>query len=342
MIIDNIKLGFKDLLKNIKNFILFLLFIASITLIVVASTSSLIEIFKEKNKININYFAVPVSYDMYDFVNVRSRVEKILENGGYSQTQCEKINEEYGVSLFVLVGKFQKNSENRILFAVDKNNLDLLIQKEKNLKEISIDEIDNKKLKLVNIDVEFKDRELTFVSFDNKYSSLSNFKLTHNDVMNLIENVKFNNEDIKNGLDIEFEKAILNNDIVFKKHISYQNEEISFILKYVYFYTILLLVSFIISLGIFIKSLYKKLFREYRIHIICGATKKGIFIRNSVFVFTLIFMNFIFFNLLNRFMFNTVFSVNIFSNLIYLIILEFVILNMLTREALTATVMEGE
>lgn len=40
--------------------------------------------------------------------------------------------------------------------------------------------MDDKKLKLVNITPEFK-TEPTFVSFDNKYTSLSNFKLAHSE-----------------------------------------------------------------------------------------------------------------------------------------------------------------
>lgn len=52
---------------------------------------------------------------------------------------------------------------------------------------------------------------------DKKYNSLSDFKLNTEELKHLIENTTFDDEDIKNGLDIEFEKAILNNDIVFKK-----------------------------------------------------------------------------------------------------------------------------
>lgn len=75
--------------------------------------------------------------------------------------------------------------------------------------------------------------------------------------------------------------------LCLKKHISYENEEISFILKYIYFYVFLILLLFIISFGIFSKNLYNKLFREYKIHIICGATKKSIFIQKSGFVLSL-------------------------------------------------------
>ena len=344
MVIDNIKLGFKDLKKNIRNFILFGLLISSISIVIISSSFSLIEIFKEGNRTKITYYAVPVSYEMTDFVKVEDRVDKVLNNGGYTSFVSSNINEEYGVFIKFFLGKFQKNSENKILIGVDMVELESFKQKVKNLKVVSIEDLDKKSLKLVNVDIEFNDENLVFVEMDKKYNSLSDFKLNTDELKNLIENTTFDDKDIENGLDKEFDNAILNSNIVFKKHINSENTEteIDFIIKYIYFFVSLLMLAFSISFGIFIKNLYKKLFREYKIHIICGATKKSIFIRNSVFILTLIFTNFMLMNFLNRFEYNTLFFINIGINIVCILILEFVILNMLIRENLSTTLMGGE
>lgn len=343
MIIDNIKLGFKDLKKNIKNFILFGLLISSISIVIMSSSFSLVRIFKEGSRTKINYFAVPVSYEMKDFVKIEDRVDKVLKKGGYTRFVSNYMHEKYDIFIHFFLGKFQKNSENKILLGVDIVELESFKQKVKNLKVVSIEDLDQKKLKLVNVDIGFNDENLVFVEMDKKYNSLSDFKLNTPELKDLTENTTFDDKDIENGLDKEFEKAIENENIVFKKNVYSENVEINFILKYIYFYVFLILLLFIISFGIFIKNLYNKLFREYKIHIICGATKKSIFIRNSVFVLSLAIVNFMLMNFLNKFECNNIlFFINIGINIVFVMVLEFVILNMLIREDLSTTLMGGE
>ena len=146
MVIDNIKLGFKDLKKNIRNFILFGLLISSISIVIISSSFSLIEIFKEGNRTKITYYAVPVSYEMTDFVKVEDRVDKVLKNGGYTSFVSSNINEKYGIFIKFFLGKFQKNSENKILIGVDIVELESFKQKVKNLKVVSIEDLDKKSL----------------------------------------------------------------------------------------------------------------------------------------------------------------------------------------------------
>ena len=297
---------------------------------------------KESREIEVNYLGVPVSYEIKDFIKVEDRVDKVLKKGGYTKFISEYVNEENGIFIQIFLGKFQKNSENMILFGINLEDLELLKQKEKNLRVVPIDDLDNIKLKSVGINLEFDDEQLVFVEVSKIDTVLSDFKLKPTELIDLIEGTKFTNKELKNGLDKEFEKAILNSDIVFKKYISSDNSEIDFILKYIYFYVFLLVLAFLLSFIIFIKNLYKKLFREYKIHIICGATKKSIFIRNSVFVLSLSIFNFIIINFLNRFNYDIIFFLNIGLNIVFVMLLEFVILNMLIRKDLSTTLMGGE
>lgn len=343
MVIDNIKLGFRDIKRNTRIFILFGLLILSISVILSFSTYALNLALKESKDTKVSYFAIPVSYEMKDFIKVEDRVDKLLKKGGYTKFVSEYVNEEKGIFIQIFIGKFQKSSENRVLFAINSEDLELFKQKEKTLKVVSADELDKIKFKTVGVDLEIDDDNLVFLEVAKKETSLSDFKLNPAELKDLIEGTKFTDKELKNGLDEEFEKAILNSDIVFKKHINSVNmTDVDFILKYIYFYVFLLLLAFLLSFGIFIKNLYKRLLREYKIHIICGATKKSIFIRNSVFVLSLAVFNFMIINFLNRFNYDIIFFINIGINIVFILTLEFVILNMLIREDLSTTLMGGE
>lgn len=343
MVIDNIKLGFRDIKRNTRIFILFGLLILSISVILSFSTYALNLALKESKDTEVSYFAIPVSYEMKDFIKVEDRVDKLLKKGGYTKFVSEYVNEEKGIFIQIFIGKFQKSSENRVLFAINSEDLELFKQKEKILKVVSADELDKIKFKTVGVDLEIDDDNLVFLEVAKKETSLSDFKLNPAELKDLIEGTKFTDKELKNGLDEEFEKAILNSDIVFKKHINSVNmTDVDFILKYIYFYVFLLLLAFLLSFGIFIKNLYKRLLREYKIHIICGATKKSIFIRNSVFVLSLAVFNFMIINFLNRFNYDIIFFINIGINIVFILTLEFVILNMLIREDLSTTLMGGE
>ncbi|MEB3025210.1 MULTISPECIES: hypothetical protein [unclassified Parvimonas] len=343
MVIDNIKLGFRDIKRNTRIFILFGLLILSISVILSFSTYALNLALKESKDTEVSYFAILVSYEMKDFIKVEDRVDKLLKKGGYTKFVSEYVNEEKGIFIQIFIGKFQKSSENRVLFAINSEDLELFKQKEKTLKVVSADELDKIKFKTVGVDLEIDDDNLVFLEVAKKETSLSDFKLNPAELKDLIEGTKFTDKELKNGLDEEFEKAILNSDIVFKKHINSVNmTDVDFILKYIYFYVFLLLLAFLLSFGIFIKNLYKRLLREYKIHIICGATKKSIFIRNSVFVLSLAVFNFMIINFLNRFNYDIIFFINIGINIVFILTLEFVILNMLIREDLSTTLMGGE
>ncbi|WBB30299.1 hypothetical protein [Parvimonas micra] len=343
MVIDNIKLGFRDIKRNTRIFILFGLLILSISVVLSFSTYALNLALKESKDTEVSYFAIPVSYEMKDFIKVEDGVDKLLKKGGYTKFVSEYVNEEKGIFIQIFIGKFQKSSENRVLFAINSEDLELFKQKEKTLKVVSADELDKIKFKTVGVDLEIDDDNLVFLEVAKKETSLSDFKLNPAELKDLIEGTKFTDKELKNGLDEEFEKAILNSDIVFKKHINSVNmTDVDFILKYIYFYVFLLLLAFLLSFGIFIKNLYKRLLREYKIHIICGATKKSIFIRNSVFVLSLAVFNFMIINFLNRFNYDIIFFLNIGLNIVFVLLLEFVILNMLIREDLSTTLMGGE
>lgn len=63
----------------------------------------------------INYFAVPVSYEMKDFVKIEDRVDKVLKKGRIYRFVSNYMHEKYDIFYTFFLGKFQKNSENKIL-----------------------------------------------------------------------------------------------------------------------------------------------------------------------------------------------------------------------------------
>jgi len=95
------------------------------------STYALNLALKESKDTEVSYFAIPVSYEMKDFIKVEDGVDKLLKKGGYTKFVSEYVNEEKGIFIQIFIGKFQKSSENRVLFAINSEDLELFKQKEK-------------------------------------------------------------------------------------------------------------------------------------------------------------------------------------------------------------------
>lgn len=212
-------------------------------------------------------------------------------------------------------------------------NLKNLKNKEK-LKVIDKKNINKKYLNILNIDdVMLKD--LVFLKPFKKFDSIKEFKLTLDEYISLIENTSFIKSDIEKGIDIEFENLFSNKDLFLKRHINSNDKEFHFIKSYIFVYIVLLLMSFFICFYIFIKNLFKKLIREYKIHMISGADLKGIFIRNSCFILSLILINFILIMFLNKFKLDTIFFINLFSNIFYFLSLEIIVLIIILKTDLS-------
>lgn len=338
MFIDIVKLGIKDIIKYSKIFCLFEILIASISIIMISATLSIFSSVEGVITTSISYSAIPISYTE-DISNISNNLNEIFENGGYSLFSSSYLNEKFNSNILVLLGQYEKNSNSKVIWCVPKNfsndEMGTIIK-------ISPDSIDEKSINLINFkDILDNDNIELIKPNSMKFKHINDYKLIDVELISMIENTKFNDIDRENNLDIKFEKIFENTSLYLHKNIFSNKDEVHFIVYYVFIYVFLLVTSICISFIIFIQNLYKKMHKEYIIHLICGANKISIFIRNSVFVVFLITINFLLINHLNNFTFNIILIINIILSLIFIIFLELTTLSMLLKENLTAS-LQGE
>lgn len=329
MFIDIIKLGIKDIIKYSQIFFLFEILIVSISIIMISAILSIFSSLENGITTSINYSVVPISY-IEDISNLSNNLEEIFKNGGYSYFSSSYLNENVNSNILVLLGQYEKKSDNRVIWCVPEKfsseELGTIIK-------ILPDSIDEKSIDLINLKYILDDDEIELINPNSiKFKHINDYKLIDTELISMIENTKFNNIDIANNLDIKFEKIFENTSLYLYKNIFSNKDEVNFIVYYVFIYVFLLVISICISFIIFIQNLYKKMHKEYIIHIICGANKRSIFVRNSVFIVFLITINFLLINYLNNFILDIVFIINIIISLIFIIVLELTTLSMLLKE----------
>lgn len=122
--------------------------------------------------------------------------------------------------------------------------------------------------------------------------------------------------------------------VVNNTNKKYDDDENTFILKYIVPYFLIMTVITILGFVIFFKYMLKSLQKEYKIHILSGARTEDIMARNSVFVVLVNVAAFCLLFVLNGFAIN-VFSVVAFIYMILcILILEIVMYLSLKRSDL--------
>lgn len=335
MFTDIVKLGVKDIIKHRRIFCLFTILIISISIIMVSAILSILPDEETDNTTPVNYSVIPISYTT-DTINTSNDLNNIYEIGGYSFFASSYLNERFNSDILVLLGQYEKNTNNNVIWCVPKDfNSDELGEIVKVLPE-AIDDTVN------GLDIIFEDEYQMLIKFNSmEYKHLIDYKLIGTELIYLIENTNFSDVDIENGLDISFEELFPNQSFSLYKNISSNKEEVYFIVYYVFLYVLMLILSLCVSFIIFIQNLYKKMHKEYMVHLTCGASKLSIFIRNSMFVVLLASVNFILINYLNGWSLNIIFCINIIITFIFIIVLESTTLRMLIKENLT-TSLQGE
>lgn len=342
MIISNLKLGIKDLFKNFKIFILFSILLFSISLMTISSIISLNSILKNKVKTETFFQSIPLSTELSEFDKIQYKLDNFFDKGALSVFRSEFSNNKLNINAPILLGNFNTNYKNKILFSVHKDEINVLKNKDISFNIINKNDLDRTFLELFKNQGLIIIEDYLFINIESDFKSILDFKLSSNELVNLIESTRFREEDLNNNLDLEFENIISNKDIFFKKHINDDNLELNFILKYMSVFSVLLIIGTSLFFYLFIEQLYKKLFKEYKINIIFGATKKNIFIRNSVFIFSIVIANFSIISYLNNLKINDIFYINIILNIIYYLVLSFVIFIVLNKEDLTVNSTVGD
>ena len=336
MIKDNIKLGLMDVFRNKVVFCLMVLLIFSLGTIVESATDAYLRNTFAKFQLSEqpSYSAVVLQTTDdkgYDYANTYGKeLHNIFSKNGRTYTTNSSLSTNFDTDIIVLYGKLNKNTNGRVFWLVDSKNVTDL----KNVAEfevVSHDEMDQE----IKSYIDYDKRVLLEIKSD-KYKNISGYKFQDGEVLGLIENAKFSEDEINKGVDRKFEKIFDDNKLMVinntnKKH---DDDENTFILKYIVPYCLITMGITILSFVIFFKYMLKSLQKEYKIHILSGARTKDIMARNSVFVVLVNVAAFCLLFVLNGFAIN-IFSVVAFIYMILcILILEIVMYLILKRSDL--------
>lgn len=341
MIKDNIKLGLMDVFRNKVVFCLMVLLIFSLGTIIESATDSYLRntFVKIQLSEHPSYSAVVLQTTDdkgYDYSNTYGKkLDDIFLKNGRTYTTNSSLSRNFDTDIIVLFGKFNKNTNGRVFWLVDNKNVTDL----KNEVEFGVVSHDGMDFDMMNQEIksyiDYDKRVLLEIKSD-KYKNVSGYKFRDADMLDLIENAKFSEYEINKGIDREFEKIFDGNKLMVINNINkkHDDDENTFILKYIVPYCLITMGITILGFVIFFKYMLKSLQKEYKIHILSGARTKDIMARNSVFVVLVNVAVFCLIFVLNGFAIN-IFSVVAFIYMILcILILEIVMYLILKRSDL--------
>ena len=340
MIKDNIKLGLMDVFRNKVVFCLMILLIFSLGTIVESATDSYLRNTFVKFQLSEQpYSAVvlEITDDKgYDYSNTYGKkLDDIFSKNGRTYTTNSSLCRNCDTDIIVLYGKLNKKTNSRVFWVVDSKNVTDL-KNEAEFEVVSHDAMDydmmNQEIKSY---IDYDKRVLLEIKSD-KYKKVSGYKFRDSDILDLIENAKFSEDEINKGIDRAFEKIFDGNKLMVINNTNkkYDDDENTYIFKYIVPYCLITMGITILSFVIFFKYMLKSLQKEYKIHILSGARTKDIMARNSVFVVLVNVAAFCLLFVLNGFAIN-VFSVVAFIYMILcILILEIVMYLILKRSDL--------
>lgn len=328
-----------DVFRNKVVFCLMVLLIFSLGTIVESATDSYL-----RNKFKELQLSEQPSYSAvvlqttddkgYDYSNTYGKkLDDIFSKNGRTYTTNSSLCRNCDTDIIVLYGKLNKNTSSRVFWLVDNKNVTDL-KNEAEFEVVTHDAMDydmmNQEIKSY---IDYDKRVLLEIKSD-KYKNVSGYKFKDGEVLGLIENAKFSEDEINRGIDRQFEKIFDDNKLMVinntnKKH---DDDENTFILKYIVPYCLIITVITILGFVIFFKYMLKSLQKEYKIHILSGARTKDIMARNSVFVVLVNVATFCLIFVLNGFAIN-IFSVVAFIYMILCILILEIVMYLILKKS---------
>ena len=330
MIKDNIKLGLMDVFRNKVVFCLMILLIFSLGTIVESATDSYL-----RNKFMEFQLSEQPSYSAVVLQTTDDKGYDIFSKNGHTYTTNSSLCRNCNTDIIVLYGKLNKKTNSRVFWLVGNKNVTDL-KNEAEFEVVSHDAMDfdmmNQEIKSY---IDYDKRVLLEIKSD-KYKNVSGYKFKDGEVLGLIENSKFSEDEINKGIDRQFEKIFDGNKLMVINNTNkkYDDDENTFILKYIVPYCLIMMGITILSFVIFFKYMLKSLQKEYKIHILSGARTKDIMARNSVFVVLVNVAAFCLLFVLNGFAINTFSVVAFIYMILCILILEIVMYLILKRSDL--------
>lgn len=336
---ESIILGFRDLFNYKRLFIIFEIVLLFTWFMVISVTASLLsELNSRYNEANSvpSYSVVPINNNMSNNDTIVNKLNKLLHKGGNTFFYSAKLAEEMGVPTLVLLdNQFNQNNESTYAKLYANPTVQQKIkQSNKQFPEPVTVGANNPARFDERIYYDFPEDQLAIVLLKTNHLSKWINTTDGTELMSFVENLRFSEAEKQKGLLKEL-TAALHNSFIFLQLPPSQNTEVKFILQFIYPVVALLIAALLVAFTIMYNRLFKQLFREYTIHLISGATLKHIFLRNSVFIFSLVFLCFIFILILNGFQINLLFWIAFTTLALVFIVFELLLFIILKRENLS-------
>lgn len=307
--IDSIIIGFKDIYKNYRIFIVLEISILIFCLIAISSTLSVVsnlQTYRSTESSGKNFQAVPVSYDISSSSKVIEAVNELLQIHGKTYFQSYSLTEQFNYPVMIVIDAKSTKIKNPNHMSTVYTTIPILEDVQQN--EINFPEkVTISTINLKEFDQEIYDRipeGYDFMVIHLYTNQISKWIDTGfgDEIIEFTENIEL----YKNGKEGEIEKQlqdIYKNSFLDISKISSSNAENHFIYQYIYPTVLIMLINIILSLIIIYNNFFKLLVKEYTIHIISGASFRNIFVRNSVFSIMLVLIAFLTIMFLDSFTF---------------------------------------
>ena len=227
--------------------------------------------------------------DCTDFVE---GLQNILEKYGRTYFRSEKIDEILKTHIYIFV---DKSLSEKYIWAIEKNA-------KVNFSEFDfLDEVhDEKIINTFSSILDDENYDFYYVDKD-EYNIFKGYNLSHSEVSYLFGGLDFDRSEIDKGAIEDVLKLDDNNDSAkIAVTVSRENDEKTFVKRYVIPYIIMLLLFIVQSFIIYYSNVYVVKEKEDYINIMSGKKLRKIFIENTLFNMLSIVLSVFIFAILNR------------------------------------------
>lgn len=291
--------GFKDLFKNKIQFLVLFLGVTSLIMIIGPSYSSWVY-----NGYNFDFVSkytfdiVPLSDSKNKYDEKKNEMFDIISKYGNSKILINDFQDIDNLNITILIGDIVEKEEDRIIYMADKKDSDIIFKEfGGDFEIIDYSKLNIKDLERYRID-ENNVKEFIFLK---PVSSKFKFLNSDLDIVALMENLVINTRDVDEKVVDKFVNLSQEGKFSIIKNSYNGSADIEFLIKYVFVYIILIIMEIILFFYFYNNIYFVKMRKTYLVHIYSGATLSGLFIRNSIFIDTVIIASWIFVNYLNHF-----------------------------------------
>lgn len=252
-----------------------------------------------------------------DCTDFAEGLQNILEKYGRTYFRSEKIDEILKTNIYIFV---DKSLSDKYIWAIEKN-VNVNFPKFDFLDEVHDEKIKNTFSSILND----KNYDFYYVNKD-EYNKFKGYDLSHSEVSYLLESLDFNRSEIGKGAIEDVLKLDDNNDSAkIAVTVSRENDEKTFLKRYVIPYLTMLLLFIVQSFIIYYSDVYVVKEKDDYINIMSGKKLRKIFIENTLFNMFSIVLGMVIFVILNVYMIDLLFKIYLVTVSVLFILLELVL-----------------